>query len=200
MAAGKYEGVVDQLEGLMARSPDMHFAAANLMRAQAFLGNWEAVDMLLDPSANRPLRELQAGVLFIKTKRNPTAESVGIMRDQMVSGFEKTGGVEVSQLVYAAHVGLVEDVFRLAEVARLGPRGAADDVIGVDAYRTGLLFWKGMPEIRNDPRFVRLCARLGLVDYWLQSGKWPDCVVEVPYDFRAACQSAQDIPKESYNF
>ena len=38
------------------------------------------------------------------------------------------------------------------------PDTLTDDVIGPDAYRTGMLFWKGMPEIRNDPRFVRLCG------------------------------------------
>ena len=29
--------------------------------------------------------------------------------------------------------------------------------------------------IRNDPRFVRLCAKLGLRDYWVNTGRWPDC-------------------------
>ena len=89
----------------------------------------------------------------VGTKRDPSAENVGQMRHPLLSRYEQTGGAEVSNLVYAAHVGLREDVFRLAETARLGPRGAADDVIGVDAYRTGLLFWRDMPEIRNDPRF-----------------------------------------------
>ena len=46
---------------------------------------------------------------------------------------------------------------------------------GPDAYRTSLLFQAGMPELRNDPRFVSLCARLGLVQFWLSTGKWPDC-------------------------
>ncbi len=75
-----------------------------------------------------------------------------------------------------------------------------DDVIGPDAYRTGILFWKGMPEIRNDPRFVPLCARLGLVEFWLTTQKWPDCVEEVPYDFKAACEMARSIPKEVFEF
>jgi hypothetical protein len=102
--------------------------------------------------------------------------------------------------VYAAHLGLVDDVYRIAESAHLGPRGSADDVIGPDAYRTGMLFWKGMPEFRNDPRFVRLCARLGLVEFWLATQKWPDCVDEVPYDFKAACKKARRIPKETFEF
>jgi hypothetical protein len=38
-----------------------------------------------------------------------------------------------------------------------------------------------MPELRNDPRFVRLCARLGLVEFWLAGDRWPDCA-ELPLE------------------
>ena len=38
---------------------------------------------------------------------------------------------------------------------------------------------------------VGLCARLGLCDYWVATGRWPDCVDEVAtrYDFRASAGS-----------
>jgi hypothetical protein len=57
-----------------------------------------------------------------------------------------------------------------------------------------------MPEIRNDPRFVLLCARLGLVEFWITSGRWPDCADEVSYDFRAECHKARGIPIEAFDF
>ena len=61
--------------------------------------------------------------------------------------------------------------------------------MGTDAYRPGILFISTFPEFRRDPRFVKLCARLGLVDYWLSTQHWPDCVDEVApyYDFKAEC-------------
>ena len=37
----------------------------------------------------------------------------------------------------------------------------------------------------DDPRFLRLCAKLGLVDYWVGQERWPDCAEGTPYDFRA---------------
>jgi hypothetical protein len=40
----------------------------------------------------------------------------------------------------------------------------------------------------HDRRLVKLCARLGPVEFWLATGKWPDCAHEVPYDFRAASE------------
>ena len=47
-----------------------------------------------------------------------------------------------------------------------------------------------------DPRFVPLCTRLGLSDYWLSQDEWPDCADEgfLPYDFRAAvAESAAEL-------
>jgi hypothetical protein len=57
-----------------------------------------------------------------------------------------------------------------------------------------------MPELRNDPRFIELCARLGLVEYWTETEKWPDCVDQVPHDFRAECDRARALPREPFGF
>ncbi len=158
------------------------------------------MDELLELAAKRPLREFQDGLAFIRTKRHPTPENIGSWRDEPEAHVINTGCVDVSRLVYAAHLGLVEEAYRAAESARLGPVGAGDDVMGPDGYRTHLLFQVGMPELRNDPRFARLCARLGLVEFWTATGKWPDCADEVPYDFRAECEKARDIPKQEFGF
>jgi TolB-like protein len=200
MAAGRVAEAVPVFEDLMARVPGMSFPVANLLRAKAFLEDWAAVDRMLDPSAKLPLREFQDGVAFIQAKRNPTPENIAGIRTALDAHFERTGSVDVSRLVYAAHLGLVDEAYRTAEVARLGPRGTADDIMGPDGYRTALLFHTGMPELRNDPRFVPLCARLGLVEFWLATGKWPDCADEVPYDFKAACESARHTPIEDFGF
>lgn len=200
MAVGQVAEAIPLLEGLMARAPGMIYPVVVLLRAHALLNDWPAVDRLIAAAANWPARAFDDGVMFVRAERNPTAENIGAIRDALEAHVAKTGSVDVTRLVYAAHLGLVDDVYRIAESAHLGPRGSADDVIGPDAYRTGMLFWKGMPEIRNDPRFVRLCARLGLVEFWLATQKWPDCVDEVPYDFRVACEQARSIPKEAFEF
>ena len=109
-----------------------------------------------------------------------------------------TGGIDLARLVYTAHLGLVDDAYRLADAARLGPAGTPADVMGPDAYRPSILFQANMPALRDDPRFPRLCARLGLVDAWIATGTWPDCADEVPYDFRAACARATDVERERF--
>ena len=80
------------------------------------------------------------------------------------------------------------------------PAGTSDDMMGPDGYRPSLMFQAGMPELRNDPRFPRLCARLGLVEFWLATGKWPDCVDDVPYDFKAECEKVRDIAIQEFGF
>lgn len=120
---------------------------------------------MLNPAVRHLLREFQDGLAFIRTKRDPTLENIGRIRDALAAHRARTGCVDVSRLVYAAHLGPIEEAYRTAESAGLGPRGTEDDLMSSDGYRTGLLFHAGMPELRNDRRFVPLCARLGLVEF-----------------------------------
>jgi hypothetical protein len=69
---------------------------------------------------------------------------------------------------------------------------------GESAYRTHLLFPAACTKLRADPRFVKLSARLGLVEYWLETQSWPDCAKVAPYDFRAECEKYRDFPKDVF--
>jgi TolB-like protein len=198
MAAGRLAEAVPVYEDLVAREPDMSFPVSSLLRAYAFQQDWAGVDRLLALAEKRPLREFQDGLPFIRAKRDPTPENVDSWWRAVEAHVQKTGWVDVSRLVYSAHLGLVDEAYAVAENARLGPTGGSDDIMGPDAYRTSLLFQAGMPELRNDPRFAQLCARLGLVEFWTATGKWPDCSDEVPYDFKAACASSQHIAKDVF--
>jgi TolB-like protein len=53
------------------------------------------------------------------------------------------------------------------------------------------LFLRVNARLRQSPRFVELCGRLGLIDYWRETGVWPDCVPETAgtYDFMVLAQS-----------
>jgi TolB-like protein len=200
VAAGRIDEAVPVYEELLARIPEMSFPFTSLLRAKALLGDWNGLDELLELAKTRPLREFVDTLAFVRTKRDPTPENIGNWQRNFATRVSKTGCADVSRLVYAAHLGLVEKAFEIAETACLGPVGTGDDVMGIDAYRTSMLFLVPMPELRNDRRFLRLCARLGLVEYWSTTGKWPDCVDEVPYDFRAECENARQIPKQEFGY
>jgi tetratricopeptide (TPR) repeat protein len=198
MAAGRMAEAVPVYEELVARSPDMSFPLTSLLRAHAFERNWAAVDRVLELASKRQLREFSDGLSFIRAKRDSTRESIGAWLGDLEAYVARTGFVDVSRLVYAAHLGLVDEAYRLADSTRLGPTGSSDDIMGPDAYRTSLLFQHLMPELRNDPRFPQLCARLGLVEFWMSTGKWPDCVAEVPYDLRGECAKVRQVAKDEF--
>lgn len=198
MAAGRVAEAVPVYEDLVEREPGMSFPISSLLRALAFLGDWSGVDRILALAEKRQLREFQETIPFIRAKRDPTSANINAWWRSIESYVGESGGVDIARLVYSAHLGLVDEAYALAETARLGPGGSSVDIMGPDAYRPSLLFMASMPEMRNDPRFVGLCARLGLVEFWMASGKWPDCVGEVPYDFKAECEKAREIPKQAF--
>jgi adenylate cyclase len=200
MAAGRVAEAIPVFEELVERMPTMSFPVSSLLRAYAFQQDWAAVDRLLALAERRQLREFQDGLPFIRAKRDASPARIDAWRSGLEAHVRKTGWVDVSRLVYAAQLRLVDEAYAAADAARLGPAGNPDDIMGPDGYRTALLFQASMPELRNDPRFPRLCARLGLAEFWLASGKWPDCAAEVPYDFQAACEQARGVPKEAFGF
>lgn len=200
MATGRVAEAVPVYEDLVARIPAMSFPISSLLRAHASLGDWASVDRLLELASTRPLREFQDTIPFVRAKRDPSPENLAAYRSAFEAHVAITGGVDVARLVYAAHLGMADEAYRAADGARLGPAGASTDIMGPDGYRTALLFQAGMPELRNDPRFPRLCARLGLVEFWLASGQWPDCADALPYDFRRACEQVRDVAKDDPGF
>ena len=94
----------------------------------------------------------------------------------------------------AANFGFLDLAYdRLFEAVETGRRIAMHGTSGLGvprAFHSAGLFFKAGASLRNDSRFAKLCARLGLVDYWTSSDSWPDCANEVPYDFKAECATA----------
>jgi hypothetical protein len=50
-----------------------------------------------------------------------------------------------------------------------------------------ILFRPGLSSTRQDPRFMAIAARIGLVRYWRSTGNWPDFCMQpgLPYDCKA---------------
>jgi TolB-like protein len=188
------------MERAVANFPDDHHTAILLIIACAHQGDWAAVDALTDPArlAKYPLREHTGVLRLIEVMRDPTAENRQRLLGAVRKRVETTGHADAAPALYLAHLGYVDETYDLLDRAKLGPAGSPRDQLGPNAYRTHLLFPAAFPELRADPRFVKLCARLGLVEYWLATQKWPDCADVVPYDFRSECERFRDYPKDVF--
>ena len=103
----------------------------------------------------------------------------------------RTGALPVGEFKNLHNLGLSDEAFELVAQASFAymfdpdlgsPNGALGSSMIFDA-NTNI-------EMMRDPRFVGLCAKLGLCDYWVKTGRWPDCaeLVAPIYDFKAECR------------
>ena len=182
--------------------PDSHHTVAVLIQACVHAGDWAAVDRLIDPArlALYPLREHVGVIPFARVMRDPSLRNRRNMWDAIRRRAEASGHIDAQVAVIAAEIGFVDEIYALLDRVRLGPGGSAQDVMGTHAYRSLLLFPKAYTALRSDPRFVQLCTRVGLVDYWLGSLKWPDCTSDVPYDIKSECGSMAHVTRAEFSY
>ena len=185
------------MDDVAARWPDSPVAYFSGVYWRAWLGEWEAVDAMLTterlaryPKGNPIVRSYLAG---IRGLRLPPDERAADCERRLQVSFELYGGVPFAMLGNAVRVGdadLVWDYVDRTPFERLREPGALCQPD--DTGRQQIIFSVTGVALRQDPRFVRLCTRLGLADYWVSTGHWPDCADEVApsYDFRAACERA----------
>lgn len=191
--AGQNTEARRRTESALARSPDNHFSAINLVLMAAEARDWAAVDALMSPErlAKYPLRQFERAALqYVALSRATEPQLRARALDAARKDYEQTGFIDLAALAIAAHFGGAEEAHEIAAAAKFRPAGDGQDQMGFDAYRSYFLFHAYWPEFRRDPRFAKICARLGLIDYWRTTQHWPDCEAELApyYDFRAECE------------
>jgi TolB-like protein len=165
--------------------PGFYFAPATFA---AEAQDWELYDHIVEAGAE--MRASAAGQQQWRNRlsfsealrgRNPGYAS-GLLKS-LEDQLARYGSPNLLGVVALFKVGLSEEAFGLAEQAdyrALFDEGARD-LVG-----PGVLFEDSLtPRISRDPRFVALCAKLGLSAYWITTDRWPDCAAGTPYDFRA---------------
>ena len=86
-------------------------------------------------------------------------------------------------VMFLSQMGFVDDAFAVAQGLAAAPPLP---------IVTGALYAPATAAMRADPRFMRLAAKLDLVDYWRSTGKWPDFCSEpsLPYDCKVEATKA----------
>lgn len=107
----------------------------------------------------------------------------------------KQDSLALSSCMIAAGMGLADEAFDVILGALAAGRELRPDnhvAFGMARAQSALQLFvsNGGPPLWKHPRFPELAAKLGLAQYWIETKKWPDCVGEVDYDFKALCHAA----------
>jgi adenylate cyclase len=175
------DAVIGQLEKLWPTDIDVWNAR---FQTALFERRWRDAEAVLDDGAARPpvyqARDLAVAHAFLRAAQTRSPSDVAAAR-MALRGY--TGAPLWIPVWYLASLGLVDDAFAMADgMSKAKP----------DSNTYGVLFYPNTAAMRRDPRFMPLAARLGLVDYWRSTGKWPDFCAEpgLPYDCKAEAAKA----------
>ena len=173
----------------LARWPQLYYLHSAQLGFASVAGDWARVDSLLDTLGRSGLStpDTERSVRNAEILRGWNVEDERRLQERLRMQLQRTGTISLQFLSLACHVGLTDEAYTLAERAHFDHLFTPGGSLLSGDYGLHHLFSPGSRALRADPRFVRLCARLGLCDYWVATGRWPDCADEVAsdYDFRA---------------
>lgn len=138
--------------------------------------------LMLDDPANSDILDFVRSAsdlrLFLHARIERTPAAIDAAVSAYAALLHRQPDSIFSYLQALGEFGRVDEAYRVMERP-----GAIDPL----RWGTGILFRPQMRPIRNDPRFMPLALRLGLLRYWRASGHWPDFCAEpdLPYDCRA---------------
>jgi DNA-binding winged helix-turn-helix (wHTH) protein/TolB-like protein len=164
-------GQETQAEELLAQSvsrwPDHPEMRTLRLSVTAFSGSPAAASALLDDPAARPAElagpaiDAWRALLLARSARTPAHVAAAA---RLVVGVDDRGLLDhETAVMMLAGLGEVDAAF-----------AAAQKAVREERLEPWVLFTEPTRAMRRDPRFARLAASLGLVDYWRSTGKWPD--------------------------
>jgi hypothetical protein len=106
-------------------------------------------------------------------------------RDKLRQSLLKSSNVDPQQaIVHLSMLGYADDAFAIASRYRPGPSDSS-----------WFLFQPAAAGLRQDPRFMQLAARFGLIDYWRRTGHWPDFCRDpaLPYACTQEAEKAESL-------
>ncbi|MBV8681816.1 MAG: hypothetical protein JO111_03000 [Caulobacteraceae bacterium] len=198
---GRLDESYEAFRAAQARWPDSDNLVAVPILHAVLLRNEQRLEQFLSAArrfivAKGETRALRIAMTTAHVALNPTDEARQLLLASAERHLAKSGRVELRTALFAYWAGLTDEAFEL--IARsdythlFQPEGRRAD----DTFLTAVIFGVTNAGIRRDPRFPDLCAKLGLCDYWLDTGRWPDCADEVAgvYDFRSRVAASSLAP------
>ncbi|WP_293364175.1 winged helix-turn-helix domain-containing protein [Phenylobacterium sp.] len=190
-AMGRHDETAGLWDAYIARWPDVQPLVGEAIAAAANAGDWDRLERLAEAGRRRGL-DNPAFNEFVEAQRNRRDRDpsfLALHREAVARRLKRDGQASLVDIVRLHQLGAVDDAFETAERASFAHLFEREGQV-LGRWTPAILFLAANRPMTADKRFVRICARLGLVDYWTSSGRWPDCADDsgLPYDFRAECR------------
>jgi TolB-like protein len=189
---GRREEALKAEDACLARWPEAPGIVNDAIVHAAEGPDWNRFDALVAKVAARGFESprLRALIEYYEHLRRPDPAYVERTLRAARRDLARTGTVLIGQLLGLHSLGAEEAAFELVDQASFAHMFDPDGPPPAGGYTPAVMWLPLYAPMRCDRRFVDLCAKLGLCDYWVKSGRWPDCADEgvLPYDFKAACE------------
>jgi TolB-like protein len=180
---GQFEPATGEMLSALKRNPADVYAGYGLRGCFKYARRWADLrELAMAPSSspeNRtdPRSPIFDTYLVAETSRKPA--DVARARNVALSAPGGKPGAIAPAIENLFVLGFNDDAFALANQYKPAFAPGGGD--------TAFLFFTLTEPLRNDPRFMQLATRIGLVDYWRSSGHWPDFCAEpgLPYNCQA---------------
>lgn len=186
-------------EGAWSRWPESPYTWWTMWNHLCISGRPEDALALAEPDA-LPKRAVSAkdvdalrGMAMLLRMAPETRRAAGLAK--LDAWAQSRAPLPLSDCALVAAHGCAEEAFDLIDAALDAGRDLAPDnheAFGLARSQSSVVLFSnfGGERWHRHPRFAKLCARLGLAAYWIDSGAWPDCADDAGYDFRRACADA----------
>ena len=191
-ALGRHAGASALWDACLQRWPEVEALAAEAIVDAANAGDWARLEQLAGAAHRRGLQgaRFQGFVAAQRARQAPGPEVLQGLRERIAARFDRARLVSLTDLAQLVALGAADEAFDYAERASFAHLFEPGARLRADVWAPAVIFVAANRTMIRDARFVQLCARLGLVRYWVDSERWPDCADDpsLTYDFRAACR------------
>ena len=178
IAALAYGGQIDAARTELARAERLWPGTVSLRDAQSrfhfrFGDPQIALAMIAAEDRNR------GEAIYLQARMDPSPANIAHMMAYIRERIKVVRSAGLSVMIQSyAEFGQINELYEQL----LNWPNVEDLAIVGDLY-----FRPGLKAARNDPRFMKLAQRAGLLTYWIESGQWPDFCSEpdLPYDCKA---------------
>jgi TolB-like protein len=189
-----FEGRFDESRGLWdafaQQWPTSGLIARGALAAAVQARDWDRFDALVAAASPEvvDVGRLRGVIWLGSVTRDPQPERLQRALERARQEIAQSGAIALDRLTSLCSLGLVDETFELIEHASFAYMFDPRQKWASGPLTGGFIFSRGgAAALMEDVRYVELCAKLGLCDYWVATGRWPDCAQPgaVPYDFKA---------------